>query len=141
MLARSPLARGVFSGLAPAARCHNQPMSLHTLRNSTLARWVLLWWCMALGVAVAAPWVQPVQHRLVCSASGAVTLQDTGTPDAPLAPHLDCVLCLSAGAPPVYISALPVANAAPRLHAGPNNALGPQSRSAAPPPGRGPPLV
>jgi len=117
-------------------------MTLHTLRKSTaLARWVLLWWCMALGVAVAAPWVQPVQHTLVCSALGAVTLQDTGAPDTPLAPHLDCVLCLSAGAPPVSISALPLANAAPLLYASPNSALGPQSRSAAPPPGRGPPLA
>ena len=128
--------------IALVARCHNQLMSLHTLRTSTaLARWVLLWWCMALGVAVAAPWVQPVQHTLVCSASGAVTLQDTGTPDAPLAPHLDCVLCLSAGAPPKYFSALPVVSAAPRLQTGSKHGPGPYSPSAAPPPGRGPPLV
>jgi len=60
-------------------------MTLHTLRKSTaLARCVLLWWCMALGVAVAAPWVQPVQHTLVCSASGSVTVQDTGRLIRPL---------------------------------------------------------
>ena len=115
-------------------------MSLHTLRNSNaLARWVLLWWCMALGVAVAAPWVQPVQHTLVCSASGSGTVQDTGTPDAPLAPHLDCVLCLAAGAPPVSILPLPLVSAVPLLGTHQAAALAPHSLSAAPPPGRGPP--
>ena len=113
---------------------------LHTLRKSTaLARWVLLWWCMALGVAVASPWVQPVQHLQVCSASGSVTVQDTGVPDAPAGHHLDCVLCLGAGAPPVSIAVLPVANAVPLLGTRPAAALAPHSLSAAPPPGRGPP--
>ena len=113
---------------------------LHTLRKSTdLARWVLLWWCMALGVAVASPWVQPVQHMLVCSASGSVTVQDTGLPGAPAGQHLDCVLCLGAGAPPVFIAVLPVANAVPLLGTHPAAALAPHSLSAAPPPGRGPP--
>jgi hypothetical protein len=115
-------------------------MTLHTLRKSTaLARCVLLWWCMALGVAVAAPWVQPVQHTLVCSASGSVTVQDTGAPDTPLAQHLDCVLCLAAGAPPVSILPLPVASAAPLLVTRQAAALAPYRLSAAPPPGRGPP--
>ena len=113
---------------------------LHTLRKSTaLARWVLLWWCMALGVAVASPWVQPVQHMLVCSASGSVTVQDTGAPDAPAGQHLDCVLCLGPGAPPESIAVLPVDNAAPLLGTRPAAALAPHSLSAAPPPGRGPP--
>ena len=113
---------------------------LHTLRKSTaLARWVLLWWCMALGLAIAAPWVQPVQHMQVCSASGSVTVQDTGAPNAPAGHHLDCVLCLGAGAPPVSIAVLSVTNAAPPLGARPAAALAPHSRSAAPPPGRGPP--
>ncbi|NBY29027.1 MAG: hypothetical protein EBQ71_20255 [Betaproteobacteria bacterium] len=117
-------------------------MSLQVLRKSTaLARWVLLWWCMALGVAVAAPWMQPVQHTLVCSASGSITLQDTGAPDTPVGHHLDCVLCLAAGAPPVCISARPVASAAPLLGARQAPALPPHSLSAAPPPGRGPPPV
>ena len=113
---------------------------LHTLRKSTaLARGVLLWWCMALGVAVASPWVQPVQHMLVCSASGSVTVQDTGLADTPAGHHLDCVLCLGPGAPPVSFVVLSVANAAPLLGIRPAVALAPHSLSAAPPPGRGPP--
>lgn len=113
---------------------------LHTLRQSrALARWILLWWCLALGVAVAAPWLKPVQHTLVCSASGSVMVQDTGAPDAPVGKHLDCVLCLAAGAPPVSISALPVASATPLLGTRQAAALAPYRLSAAPPPGRGPP--
>jgi len=113
---------------------------LHTLRKSTaLARWILLWWCMALGVAVASPWVQPAQHMQVCSASGSITVQDTGAPNAPAGHHLDCVLCLSPGAPPVSIEVLSVAKVAPLLGRHLAAALAPHSLSAAPPPGRGPP--
>ena len=113
---------------------------LHTLRQSrALARWILLWWCLALGVALASPLVQPVQHTLVCSASGSVTVQDTGELDSPVGKHLDCVLCLAAGAPPVSISALPVASATPLLGTRQAAALAPYRLSAAPPPGRGPP--
>lgn len=113
---------------------------LHTLRQSrALARWILLWWCLALGVAVAAPWLKSVQHTLVCSASGSVMVQDTGAPDAPVGQHLDCVLCLTAGAPPVSISALPLASATPLLGTRQAAAFAPYRLSAAPPPGRGPP--
>lgn len=113
---------------------------LHTLRKSTaLARGVLLWWCMALGVAVASPWVHPVQHMPVCSASGSVSVQDTGLSGASASYHLNCVLCLGADAPAVSIAVLPVANAVPLLGTHPAAALAPHSLSAAPPPGRGPP--
>lgn len=115
---------------------------LHTLRKSTaLARWILLWWCMALGVAVASPWVQPAQHMQVCSASGSVSVQDTGAPDTPASHHLDCMLCLGTGAPPVAMALVPAADPAPPLRTGQAVSMGPQRRTAAPPPGRGPPRV
>jgi len=115
---------------------------LHTLRRSrALARWILLWWCMALGAAVAAPLMQAAQHTLVCSASGSITVQDSGAPDAPVSPHLDCVLCLAAGAPPRTLAPVPGASLAPCLLIGQAASLSPLPRTAAPPPGRGPPLV
>jgi len=115
---------------------------LHTLRKSTaLARWILLWWGMALGVAVASPWVQPAQHMQVCSASGSVSVQDTGAPDTPASHHLDCMLCLGTGAPPVAMALVPAADPAPPLRTGQAVSMGPQRRTAAPPPGRGPPRV
>ena len=115
---------------------------LHTLRSSrALARWVLLCWCLVLGVAIAAPLVQPVNTMQVCSASGSMPMPD-GDPSTPaLGHHLDCVFCLGAVAPP---SALPSTGTAPAVATA---ALwtavptAPRSPRAAPPPGRGPPAV
>ncbi|MDH4482105.1 MAG: DUF2946 domain-containing protein [Rhodoferax sp.] len=115
---------------------------LHTLRTTRLlARAVLLWWCLALGLAAAAPLAQAQSSRLVCSASGMVMLVDldTGMPLGQGAHGLDCALCLLTGAPPpsaqsdFSVPTRPLviaASAAPSAHAW---------RSAAPPPGRGPP--
>jgi hypothetical protein len=115
---------------------------LHTLRTTRLmARAVLLWWCLALGLATVAPLAQAQGSRMVCSASGTVMLvnADTGAPAGQGAHSLDCALCLLTGAPPpsaqsdFSVPPRPLAiaaNAAPSAHAW---------RSAAPPPGRGPP--
>jgi len=66
---------------------------LHTLRSTrALARWVLLCWCLVLGVAVAAPLVQPVNTMQVCTASGSMAMPDGDAPAPTLGHHLDCVL-------------------------------------------------
>jgi len=79
-------------------------LTLQTLRQArTLARWVLAWFVLSVGLAVAAPLVHPQSSTLVCSAAGEVKLlvgdDDGSTP----ASHqlLNCVLCLALGAPPV----------------------------------------
>ncbi len=77
--------------------------SLQTLRQTrTLARAVLAWFVLSIGVAVAAPVVQPEALSLVCSASGGsklVSTSDDGT--APAQGHqFSCVLCMAASAPP-----------------------------------------
>lgn len=77
---------------------------LQALRQSKfLARCVLVWFALAMGVAVAAPVVNPQGSQLVCSGSGAVKLVSAGADDsAPMQSHvLDCVLCLALNAPPV----------------------------------------
>ena len=117
---------------------------LHTLRSTRLlARAVLLWWCLALGLAAAAPLAQAQGSRMVCSAAGLVMLvdADTGAPASQGTHSLDCALCLFSGAPPP-------ASLAPLLSSTPPHALaapaGPSAlawRSAAPPPGRGPPTL
>jgi hypothetical protein len=117
---------------------------LHTLRSTrALARAVLLWWCLALGLAAAAPLAQAQKSRMVCSAAGMVMLvdADSGAPVGQGAHGLDCVLCLLTGAPPpASQSALfsPTPPQAVAAHAG-LDALA--WRSAAPPPGRGPPAL
>jgi hypothetical protein len=117
----------------------------HTLRTSRLmARAVLLWWCLALGLATVAPLAQAQGSRMVCSASGTVMLvnADTGAPagqGAHSLHSLDCALCLLTGAPPTPANtdfSVPtsltscVSSASTQAR---------DWRSAAPPPGRGPP--
>ena len=72
-------------------------------RASFLARLVLAWFVLSIGVAVASPVVKPVSMELVCSASGAIKLVATGDDGttSPASHTLDRPLCLIAGAPPV----------------------------------------
>jgi len=115
---------------------------LHALRTTRLlARAVLLWWCLALGLATVAPLAQALGSRMVCSVAGMVMLVDgeSGTPVGQSAHGLDCVLCLVTGAPPPAAHtnfSVPTSPQAPISSAGPTAHTW---RSAAPSPGRGPP--
>jgi hypothetical protein len=90
-------------------------MLLHTLRRShTLARLVLVWFVLAMGVAIAAPSVQSVDLGGICSAA---TAAGEGQPDAGAVDShhgLQCVLCLNVGAPPVASLASVSAYGAPQ---------------------------
>lgn len=119
-------------------------LTLQTLRQArTLAQLVLVWLVLAVGVAVAAPLVQPQSSTLVCTASGAVKLLAGGDEGSVAPAHhtLDCVLCLVLSAPPpapvnvvapahVLRSTRVAWSAAPLVR-----------RSASPPPARGPPAA
>jgi hypothetical protein len=77
--------------------------ALQSLRQTqAVIRWMLVWFVLSLGVAVASPVVNPQALTLVCSAAGAVQLKVGTDGDAPqpLGHTLDCVLCMVAGAPP-----------------------------------------
>lgn len=116
---------------------------MQALRNAhLLARFVLAWFALSMGVAIASPLVQPKSMQLVCSAAGAITVQfEQGNDDlsSSQATTLDCPLCAAVGAPPPQVSlqvlapmglayALQVPAEALSIH-----------RSAAPFPPRGPP--
>ena len=127
----------------------NPPMrTLKTIRQAPrLIRAVLAWFVLSVGLAVAAPVLQPQSLSLVCSVAGSLKLVATGdlgeqgNPGAPMAGHhtLDCVLCFALAAPPS--AAVHVAATAPP----PTGLLSSQlvtpiiGRTAAPPPARGPP--
>jgi len=106
-----------------------------------LARWVLLWFAMSLGVAVASPLVHPQAIELVCSGAGAVKAvvhTDDGVRDTG-ATHLDCPLCLLTGAPPAaampaWPGVVPAVQALRSFSVAHIVAAG-----DAPPPARGPP--
>lgn len=76
---------------------------MESLRRARhLVRFVLAWFVLALGVAVASPLVNPQAIELVCASDGqikAMVLTDDGAVELG-ASHLDCSLCLSASAPP-----------------------------------------
>lgn len=120
--------------------------SLHSLRNAhRIARFVLVWFALSLGVAIAAPLAQGQGMQLVCSASGSlkvIAVGETGNAGGIQSPSLDCPLCVGLGTPPpldtVFFGA-----AAPRSFALPLRDLGSPlaQASAAPPPARGPPAL
>lgn len=107
----------------------------------TLARLVLAWFALTLGIALASPMVKPQGVQLVCSGSGAIQLLVQGGVDGSQPPSthtLDCPLCATVAPPP------PVALAAtlpqPLAHAvQPVEAARIAARVAAPLPPRGPP--
>lgn len=117
---------------------------MHTLRRSTkLVRLVLAWFVLALGVATAAPAVQPQAMELICTASGGtklIVLGEEGDWDSVAGHHsIECPMCLAVTLPPAPQSphaapALPLAHALHPIAAAHIAAL-----VGAPLPPRGPP--
>ncbi len=115
---------------------------MQTLRNAKLiARFVLLWFALSIGVAVASPLVNPQGMQLICSGAGSMKVVLAGdTGKAPVSSHtLDCPLCASISAPPpmdivVFGAAQPRAYVPPQVLAEAQFVI-----LAEPPPARGPP--
>jgi hypothetical protein len=115
---------------------------LHTLRNITwLAKLVLLWFALMLGVAVASPLVNPQNELVICTTMGMVkvVLNADGSVSTSPSAEAHCPLCLGGGAPPSFVSltfksAQPLGNLLQSIPAAHIAAL-----TAAPPPSRGPP--
>lgn len=115
---------------------------MQTLRNAhLLARLVLVWFALSLGVAIASPIVKPQAIELICSGSGAMKVlvkTDDGSTEA--SSHtLDCPLCASSSAPPPVsrLSVEPVQPLAYVLRSIPAAHIA--ALTAAPMPARGPP--
>lgn len=116
---------------------------MHTLRTAqALARFVLAWFVLCIGVAVASPLVAPQAMELVCSGSGAMKLlvkTDEGVQEKGTGHTLDCPMCASHGAPlpsksPGAAPPAPLAHALETMEAARIAAL-----TAPPLPPRGPP--
>lgn len=81
--------------------------AMQNLRNAPLlARFVLVWFALFIGVAVASPLVNPEGVQLVCSATGSVKLVQTNTEGdgddaSSRLSGMQCPLCLPVAAPPV----------------------------------------
>ena len=116
---------------------------LQTLRSAhRIMRFVLVWFVLSLGAAIASPLVNPQATELICSGAGVMKLlvkNADGTTTEVASRMLDCPLCASVSAPPptATIAAEPaqplgyVLQTIPAAHIA--------ALTAAPPPGRGPP--
>jgi hypothetical protein len=118
---------------------------MQTLRNAHLiARFVLVWFALSLGVAIATPMVNPQGLQLVCSGSGTMKVisSDANGKTTPVSSHtLECPLCASISAPPPleiigFSAAAPLAYALVAPDTG-----GFTPVMATPPPARGPPSL
>lgn len=115
---------------------------MHALRSSlSLIRLVLAWFVLGLGVAVAAPVVQPATMMLICSAGGSkyVALDADGTAVQADEHSMDCPLCLPVSLPPAFISLQLSAPQAPACARHPYVAAHIAALVGAPLPARGPP--
>jgi Protein of unknown function (DUF2946) len=122
------------------------PASRHLLQGLRqarhLTRWVLVWFALSLGVAIAAPLLNPQAMELICSSSGVMKVlikNGDGSTSEAMARMADCPLCATlAGPPPAGQSstepAQPLAHVLQTIPAAIIAAL-----TAAPPPARGPP--
>lgn len=118
---------------------------MRNLRHFTiLARLVLAWFVLSLGVAVASPIVKPQDVLLVCSGSGAMKVlvkADDGSTSEVGSTSMDCPLCANVSAPPSVFSPRvePFQPLAYALQSIPAAHIA--ARTAAPLPPRGPPTV
>lgn len=71
-----------------------------------IARWVLAWFALSLGVAIASPLIHPQATEMVCSGTGVMKLvvhHDDGSTDT-VGLSLDCPVCANLGAPPPVLA-------------------------------------
>ena len=115
---------------------------MQTLRNAHLiTRFMLVWFALSIGVAIASPLVKPQAMELICSSMGVMKLQiqgDDGSTDLSVK-SLDCPLCATSSAPPpaASLAVEPVQPLAYVLQSIPSAIIA--ALTAAPPPARGPP--
>jgi hypothetical protein len=117
---------------------------MQTLRHSLyLARFVLVWFALSVGVAIASPIVQPHGMDLVCTSAGSMKLvvqsDDEGV--AASAQTMDCPLCVTITAPPSEFNTT-LTQPSPLAHAVQPIAAAHIAAITAPPlPSRGPPVL
>ena len=108
-----------------------------------LTRFVLVWFALALGVAMASPLVSPKSIDLVCSTNGVIKLvsSDDDKQAQPQTKCLDCPLCMSLAFPPAPATVQAV-KPSPLAHALQAIASAHIASATAPPlPSRGPPAL
>ena len=110
-------------------------------QTKTLARLVLVWFALSLGVAMASSLVAPKSTELVCTSGGMLKLVAVDGNDSAVPSHgtMDCALCLPVALPPAPCT-VQLAQPSPLSHALQATAAAHIASATAPPlPSRGPP--
>jgi hypothetical protein len=116
---------------------------LQTLRSAhRITRFMLVWFALSLGVAIASPLVNPQSTELICAGSGVMKVlvkNADGSSTEVVARMLDCPMCATLAAPPpaqknVAPPVQPLGHAQQPIPAAPIAAI-----TGALPPARGPP--
>lgn len=117
---------------------------MQVLRNARiLARLVLAWFALAIGLAVAGPIVKPQSMELICSGGGPMKLlvKQSGGDTQEAGASLDCPLCLPFDVPTPHpqlrFASQPTAGG--QLHPPGSSPIAVQG--AVPPPARAPPAA
>ena len=116
---------------------------MQALRNASfLARLVLAWFALSIGVAVASPLVKTQSFELICSGGAGMKLLVHGDQDGALAAGhtLDCPLCASLASLPAKAQVVAHAKRPPSPVFQSSPAPRIAALAAPPPPARGPPL-
>ena len=121
---------------------------MQTLRNAHLiARFVLVWFALSIGVAIASPIVKPQGMEVICTGTAGVMKlmlkTDDGSDRDAAHNTLDCPLCgLLGAAPPPIVSPVKLAPTQALAHATQSiPAARIAALTAAPLPARGPPTA
>ena len=112
-------------------------------QTKTLARLVLVWFALSLGVAMASSLVAPKSTELVCTSGGMLKLVAVDGNDSAVPSHgtMDCALCLPVALPPAPCT-VQLAQPSPLSHALQATAAAHIASATAPPlPSRGPPAL
>ena len=117
---------------------------MQALRNASfLARLVLAWFALSIGVAVASPVVKTQVLELICSGGSGMQLLVHGDANgAPAAGHTpDCPLCASFASLPATAQGVTYAKLSPSQVFQSNPAPRIAALAAPPPPARAPPSL
>lgn len=110
-------------------------------RAQSLARLVLAWFVLSIGMAIAAPVVNPQSTQLICTGSGVMKVLITSADGVQevASQSMDCPLCASMGAPPpvARLAAEPLLPLSYAVQTIPAAVIA--KLTAVPPPARGPP--
>ena len=115
----------------------------YLLNTANIIRFVLVWFALSLGVAMASSLVAPKATELVCTSGGMVKLVAVDGTDsaAPSHAQMDCALCMPVALPPApcvvsWVQPSPLSHALQ-----PVAAAHIASATAPPLPSRGPPAL